>query len=282
MSMIIFKKVGQLSEYLSGERKSGRRIGFVPTMGALHNGHLSLIETAKKASDIVVCSIFVNPTQFNNPEDFKHYPITIEKDIEKLTIFKCDVLFLPSVEEIYPPDYPKKHFNLGPIEEILEGFYRPGHFQGVCQVVDRLLNIVEPHDLYLGQKDLQQCQVIHKLIQLTGKENSVHLNIVPTVREADGLAMSSRNLRLDDKERKLAVAIYQQLQWIKENLKTYPIETLTHQATQQLTKSGFAVDYISISNREDLKPDKDLSHPLAALAAATIGKIRLIDNLFLN
>lgn len=282
MSMIIFKKSGQLSVHLSNERKLGKQTGFVPTMGALHNGHLSLIEAAKQANDLVICSIFVNPTQFNNPDDFKHYPITIEKDIEQLVSSGCDILFLPTADEIYPTDYVKKHYDLGSLEETLEGAYRPGHFQGVCQVMDRLLHIISPHNLYLGQKDLQQCQVISKLIKILGKEDSIKLNIVPTIREADGLAMSSRNLRLNDQERKIAVSIYKELKWIKDHLNSYSLDSLTKQASDGLTKAGFSVDYVAIANRMDLKPATDLSQPLAVLAAASLGKIRLIDNLFLN
>jgi pantoate--beta-alanine ligase len=280
--MIIFKKAGQLSEYISLQKAAGKKAGFVPTMGALHKGHLSLIEAAKQANDLVICSIFVNPTQFNNPDDFKHYPITIEKDIELLVSSGCDVLFLPSVEEIYPTDYITKHYELGSIENTLEGSYRPGHFQGVCQVVDRLLHIVNPHNLYLGQKDLQQCQVISKLIKLLGKVDSIKLNIVSTIRESDGLAMSSRNLRLNDQERRMAVVLYKELQWIKDHLKSYPPDTLTQYASDHLKKAGFVVDYIAIANRTNLQPASDLSQPLAVLVAATIGKIRLIDNLFLN
>src|SRR4051812_36776015 len=137
--MIIFKNPDKLSEYIKQERAAGKRIGFVPTMGALHEGHLSLIDTAKKSSDLVVCSIFVNPSQFNNQEDFQHYPITIERDIELLIGAGCDLLLLPSVSAMYPPGHPKKHYELGQIETVLEGHYRPGHFQGVCQAVDRLL-----------------------------------------------------------------------------------------------------------------------------------------------
>ena len=160
--MIIFKQQEPLSKYIEDQKKQGRKVGFVPTMGALHDGHLSLVSEARSANDVVVCSIFINPTQFNNQDDFKYYPVTIEKDIEQLISAGCDILFLPTVEEVYPPTWSKKHFDLGPIENILEGFYRPGHFQGVCMVVHRLLDIVQPGRMYLGQKDYQQCMVIKK------------------------------------------------------------------------------------------------------------------------
>ncbi|RYZ29188.1 MAG: hypothetical protein EOO10_07130 [Chitinophagaceae bacterium] len=157
--MILFKQAGKLSHHLEIARKTAKKIGFVPTMGALHKGHLSLIESSKRENDITVCSIFVNPTQFNNAEDFKKYPITIEADIEKLLLAECDVLFQPSKEEIYPENFVTKHYDLRELENVLEGFYRPGHFQGVCQVMDRLLEIVQPDNLYLGAKDFQQWSI---------------------------------------------------------------------------------------------------------------------------
>src|SRR3982750_10748 len=168
--MIIFKSSDQISQHIIQQKKSGKKTGFVPTMGALHQGHLSLVECARKENDLTICSIFVNPTQFNNPEDFKLYPVTIEKDLEQLIIGGCDVLFMPSVSEMYPTGQVQKQYDLGAIENILEGYYRPGHFQGVCQIVDRMLGIVQPDNLYMGQKDFQQCMVIHKLLQLIGKD----------------------------------------------------------------------------------------------------------------
>jgi pantoate--beta-alanine ligase len=280
--MIIFKKAIQLTEYIQDQRRDGKRIGFVPTMGALHSGHLSLVASCKESNDIAVSSIFVNPTQFNNPEDFKHYPISTGSDIEQLVVRQCDVLFLPAVEEMYPKDFVKKHYELGDIEEKLEGFYRPGHFQGVCQAVDRLLAIVKPDTLYLGQKDYQQCMVIRKLLEVTGKDKEVELNIVSTVREADGLAMSSRNLRLDEQQRKLANSIYKELSIIKENLHQYSLDELKAKASIHLTRDGFEVDYVEIANAEDLSVATSASAKLVALAAATTGNVRLIDNILLN
>ncbi len=280
--MIIFKQAKQLSEHLEQQRKNDKKTGFVPTMGALHKGHVSLIEASKSANDITVCSIFINPTQFNNPEDFKHYPITIEKDIEHLITAGCDILFLPPVEQIYPPGYQKKQFNLGAIENRLEGFYRPGHFQGVCEVVDRMLEMVNPDNLYMGQKDFQQCMVVKKLLELTGKDKLVHLNIIPTMREADGLAMSSRNLRLNNEEKNTATAIYKELEFIKANFHSHPFDQLKQSAKAHLEKKGFVVDYVEIANRNDLAPAKNEEEPCVALIAASIGQIRLIDNLLLN
>jgi pantoate--beta-alanine ligase len=249
-------------------------------MGALHQGHLSLIRSALELNDLVVCSIFINPTQFNNSEDLRLYPVSIEKDIEQLLQAGCSILFLPAVEEIYPPGYHKKHYELGPVEHILEGHYRPGHFQGVAEVVDRLLDIVQPHNLYLGQKDFQQCIVIHKLIQLLGKTDQVHIHIVPTVREWDGLAMSSRNLRLTEDQRSRAAALFRELKNISGKFGQAPVTTLEAEARKNLEQQGFQVDYITITGADDLASHADGKK--VVLVAATIGSIRLIDNLLLN
>ena len=251
-------------------------------MGALHQGHLSLVAASKSACDITVCSIFVNPTQFNNSEDFKHYPVTIEKDLELLIAAGCDIVFLPSVEEIYPPGHSKKHYDLGDIENRLEGFYRPGHFQGVCQVVDRLLEIVSPDNLFMGQKDFQQCMVVRKLLELTKKDSTVHLTIIPTMREPDGLAMSSRNLRLSSEEKSIATSIYKELLLIKNSIQNQSFEVLKQSARAHLEKQGFTVDYAEIANQHDLSPAENLHESTVALIAASIGKVRLIDNLLLN
>ncbi|HWJ91964.1 MAG TPA: pantoate--beta-alanine ligase [Flavisolibacter sp.] len=278
--MIIFKKAVDLSNYIRQEKTSGQKIGFVPTMGALHKGHLTLVETARSSSNTTICSIFVNPTQFNNPDDFKHYPVTIENDIEQLVSAKCDALFLPSVEEIYPPGHIKKRYDLGSLETVLEGRYRPGHFQGVCEVVDRLLDITQPDHLYLGQKDFQQCMVISKLLELLGKDDQVRLTIVPTIREADGLALSSRNLRLDQEQRRKAPALYKALDFIRSHQGQMRLQELKDKARSQLEEKGFVVDYVEVASARDLSAPQ--SKPLVALVAATIGRIRLIDNLLLN
>lgn len=279
--MILFKQADRLSLFLAHCKQEEKTIGFVPTMGALHQGHLSLIQQANKATDITVCSIFINPTQFNNAEDFKKYPITLERDIEMLTANDCDVLFLPSKEEIYPAGYKAKFYDLGLLENMLEGQYRPGHFQGVCQVVDRLLEIVSPTFLYLGQKDFQQCKVIQKLMTLTGRQN-ISLVIAPTIREADGLAMSSRNLRLTAEQRRKAPALYQTLQRVKEEIRLKPQASATAEAAQSLTEKGFRVDYFEIREAATLLPATNLSNPAVALVAAFLDDIRLIDNLPLN
>jgi pantoate--beta-alanine ligase len=280
--MILFKAASDLSKHLVEQRKKGIQTGFVPTMGALHMGHLALIEASRKKAALTVCSIFVNPTQFNNPEDFKHYPITIEKDLEALEAAGCDVVFLPSVEEMYPRGHQTKHYDLGQIETVLEGHYRPGHFQGVCQVIDRFLEIVQPDHLFLGQKDFQQCMVVRKLIELLHLQDKIQLTIVPTLRESDGLAMSSRNLRLNEEQRKKAVQIYRELRIIEQKIGSESPIQLKENAKQHLQEQGFEVDYVEIVHPEDLSPAENGSRPLVALIAATIGPVRLIDNMILN
>jgi pantoate--beta-alanine ligase len=281
--MILFKRRNDLHKYLDAQRKSGLKTGFVPTMGALHQGHVSLIRKARDANDLTICSIFINPTQFNDPADFKKYPVTLENDIEKLEEAGCDILFLPSVEEIYPGGiHEKKQYDIGYLETILEGKYRPGHFQGVSTVVHLLLSIVQPDNLYLGQKDYQQCMVIKKLLELTGMD-TITIHISPTLRENDGLAMSSRNMRLDADARKQATAIYQSLTYIKEQLKPGDLGSIKKQAVTTLSEKGFKVDYIEIADAENLFiVDKwDGKQKLVALAAAYLGNVRLIDNLLL-
>ena len=278
--MIIFKQAPQLTTYLQTQKKSGKKIGFVPTMGALHQGHLQLIEHANVGNDLTVCSIFVNPTQFNNPEDFQKYPKTLDRDIELLIGAGCDVLFIPTKEEVYPANYTAPHYDLGYLEHVLEGQHRPGHFQGVCQVVDLLLNIVHPDNLYLGQKDYQQCMVLTRLLEIRGSQE--HINFVPTKRETDGLAMSSRNLRLNESQRELATAIYKVLKFLKENIQSQSIPDLQQAGRQQLEQKGFAVDYVAICNAETLQQAHSTTEPLIGLIAASLDTIRLIDNERLN
>lgn len=278
--MLIYKQAADLQHYLQKEREQKKTIGFVPTMGALHAGHLSLIQRSLAENNLTVCSIFVNPTQFNNPFDFQHYPITIEKDLELLLLAGCNVLFLPPVAEVYPLGYVQKHYPLGLIETVLEGAYRPGHFQGVCQVVDRLLELTNPHVLYLGQKDMQQCMVVRRLLEITGR--SLQLRIGATLRENDGLAMSSRNLRLSPANRQTAPLIYQCLQKVKAGVHNLPAEELEQTAQQQLAAAGFDVDYVAVRRMADLQPAETNNEPLVALVAASLDGIRLIDNMPLN
>lgn len=282
--MIIFKKKRDIQSYIGRQRALGKSIGFAPTMGALHEGHLFLIKSAKKENDIAVTSIFVNPTQFNDPKDFEKYPVTIEKDIELLETAGCDILFLPAVEEIYPAGEKRDdHYELGYLETVLEGKFRPGHFQGVCQVMFRLLSIIQSHHLYMGQKDYQQCMVIKRLLQIAGFRTELH--ICPTLREKEGLAMSSRNLRLTAEQKQNALAIYNALLFLKKEFRHKNFNDIKYQATQQLTEAGFSkIDYIELANADDLSllDAWDGHSPVVAVVAAFMGEIRLIDNMVLS
>jgi pantoate--beta-alanine ligase len=285
--MIIFKEIGALQTYLDLGRKKGRTIGFVPTMGALHKGHLSLIGRSKEECGLTVCSIFVNPTQFNDPADFEKYPVTTATDIRLLIKEGTGVLFLPSVEEMYPAGLRSvRHYKLGQLEKILEGAHRPGHFQGVCQVVHRLVDIVRPDKMFLGQKDYQQCMVLKKLMEILAAPTRIIIG--DTVREESGLALSSRNLRLSEEEKLHAATIYRALNYIKENISTKTFGELQQQATSLLLQDGFnKVDYIAIADANTLKLQNPRSKydgqaSLVALAAAFIGEVRLIDNLILR
>jgi len=282
LKMIVFKLTAEISEFLAKKKETGSTIGFVPTMGALHPGHISLINSSVAGNSLTVCSIFVNPTQFNDKKDFEHYPITLEQDIDMLEKAGCDVLFLPAVSEIYPNGTDTaKQYELGYLETILEGKYRPGHFQGVCAVVDRLLEIVQPHRLYLGQKDYQQCMVIRKMVELTGA--ATQIEIAPTLRADDGLALSSRNLRLNAEERAVAVKIYESLCFIKREIKNGNLQVLKLRAVNFLTEYGFKVDYVEIADATDLRltDQWDGRTKLVALIAATLDQVRLIDNMLL-
>jgi pantoate--beta-alanine ligase len=276
--MIIFKTAESLSAFIQKNKSTQKKIGFVPTMGALHQGHLSLIEASRRENDITVCSIFINPTQFNNSIDFEKYPVTIETDIDKLEARGCDVLFLPPVHEIYPPGFKLLLYELGYLETVLEGSYRPGHYQGVCQVVDRLLSIVTPHTLYLGQKDYQQCMVIRKMTECRNIATIIHIE--KTVREKDGLAMSSRNMRLNDTERKQALKIFETLSFMKASLKPGNIKHIKEEAYNFLSSSGFRVDYTEIAAASSLQliDQWDGNTPLVLLIAAYLNEVRLIDN----
>ncbi len=281
--MIVFKKIKELSSFIEQEKKKGKSIGFAPTMGALHDGHISLIINSSTSNRLTVSSIFVNPTQFNNANDFDKYPITIEKDIDLLEKNGCDILFMPTVKEMYPNGFVNPlRYNLGYLETVLEGKYRPGHFQGVCQVVHRLLSIVQPHNLYIGQKDYQQCMVIKKLIETT--HLNINVIIGSTVREPDGLAMSSRNMRLNNEERKKAVKISEVLFFIKKEIKSGYIEDLKERAVNYLSAQGIKVDYIAIATADTLEvlENWDGKCPIVALAAVYLNEVRLIDNMLLN
>lgn len=282
--MIIFKIASDLSKYILNKKLKNSTIGFVPTMGALHQGHISLIEKCKENSDISVCSIFVNPTQFNDVKDFEKYPITLENDIFLLEKAGCDILFLPSVNEIYIDEALKnKTYNLGFIETIFEGEHRPGHFNGVCMVVERLLNIVEPDYLFLGQKDYQQCIVIKKLINLM--KVNIAVIVCETERDDNGLAMSSRNKRLSDQSKMKANIIYESFVEVKQQVNESNAEELIQKAKHNLLQNGFEkIDYLSLANAETLEPINSYSKKIktVVVVAAFINGIRLIDNLKIN
>jgi pantoate--beta-alanine ligase len=283
--MIIFKKPADIQNFIKPSKLANKKIGFTPTMGALHAGHISLVEAAKKENDIVISSIFVNPTQFNDPEDFKKYPITLDKDIAMFESAGCNVLFIPTINDIYPGGTNNlRYYDLGYLETVLEGKFRPGHFQGVCQVVHRLLEIVMPDNLYLGQKDYQQCMVIKRLIQLVGLDSKIKVNICPTLREDDGLAMSSRNVRLSSDERKKATTISAALQFIKQNIKEENISPIKEKARQMLLEKDFKIDYAEIADANTLEiiENWDGKQKIVALVAAFLGNVRLIDNMVLN
>ncbi len=282
--MILFKKTADIRKWLDDQSLKDKLVGFVPTMGALHNGHLSLINASKKNAEITVCSIFVNPAQFNDQKDFEKYPITLEQDICMLENAGCDLLFLPSVTEVYPEGVPPLRYDLGKLEEIFEGAFRPGHFQGVCMVVHRLLEIIRPDQLFLGQKDYQQCMVIGKLIALTGMKDAIRVIVCPTLREEDGLAMSSRNLRLSAHERALSPLIFNSLSYVKEHLKPGSVAELKSEALKMLVAAGLKPDYLEIADVTSLDPVElwDGHQKLILLCAVWINEIRLIDNMIVN
>ena len=275
--MKTYHTIKQIQEYISLEKSQGKTIGFIPTMGALHDGHLSLVRAAKENNDIIVVSIFVNPIQFNNPDDLKKYPRTIERDSAMLEEESCDAIFYPSVEEMYPKAITKK-YDFGALENVLEGEFRPGHFNGVAVVVAKLFDIVRANQAFFGKKDFQQLAIIRKLVEI----DKIPIEIIAcdTKREEDGLAMSSRNIRLSAEERKQAPLIYQTLQMVKENKENKSPEELEALALN-LLEGVFKPEYFKIANGHSLQPISkwaDTDYPVA-LVAAFLGDVRLIDNL---
>jgi pantoate--beta-alanine ligase len=281
--MIVIRQPSLLKEYLIKKKHNNLTIGFVPTMGALHEGHKSLIQTSMAFCNITVCSVFVNPTQFNDPTDFSKYPQRHEEDIQLLENTGAHVVFMPPVSSIYPEGTSQlEHYDLGYLETILEGHYRPGHFQGVLQVMNRLLDMVSPNVLFMGQKDYQQCMVIQLLLQK--KQSQTRLQVCPTMREPDGLAMSSRNLRLTPQQRAIAPAIYASLIEIKNHLQPGDLSSLKNKSNDYLQEKGLKVEYFEIATADDLHSIKtwDGVVPLVALVAAFNGEVRLIDNMLLT
>jgi pantoate--beta-alanine ligase len=283
--MIIFKKEQDLRAYLEEQNKQGRVIGFIPTMGALHAGHRSLVMKAKESGALTVSSIFINPTQFNNKNDYEKYPIAREEDLALLIEAGCDVAFIPEIDDVYPEGTEKTaSYDFGYLDTILEGAHRPGHFKGVGQIVARLVDMVNPQFLYLGQKDYQQIMVIKRLLEQTGEADKVKIVVAPTVREADGLAMSSRNMRLTEPQRALAGVIYQCLVSIQTKQGSGNFPLVQKQCVDLLKDKGFEPEYVELADAEDLTllNDYKTEKPMVALIAAKLGEVRLIDNLVLN
>ncbi len=275
-----FSTIPALQQYLSQQQIAGKKIGFVPTMGALHNGHLSLIKMAQQQSDVVVCSIFVNPTQFNDPKDLEKYPRPIQADIAKLEAAGCDILFNPEVSEMYAGNE-HWHLNIGELENLLEGASRPGHYQGVTQVVSKLFNIVEPDKAFFGQKDYQQFLVINKMVELL--HMPVKLIMCPIEREADGLAMSSRNVHLTASDRQHALVLSQTLNSVKENFVSDNITGLKETAEQIIAaEPDVELFYFELADAETLHPATQLTEHVIALVAAKVGHTRLIDNMMIR
>jgi len=280
--MLIFKTKNDLNQYLLNRRRLGEKIGFVPTMGALHEGHLSLINLSKKDHETTVCSIFINPTQFTNTQDFEKYPITIERDIQLLRASGCQVLFLPEVSEMYPEGVQlKEKYELGSIEHRWEGEFRPGHFQGVCQIVEKLLLLVEPDTLFLGQKDFQQVAILKQMLQVKKDLQWIQIIAGPTLRETDGLAMSSRNLRLSPEERLQATSIYKGFQQVKLELSKgeKSLDNLCQNMEKLLLANGFSkVEYIAFVEPEQMVKIDKIQDKMVLIVAAHLGEVRLIDN----
>ncbi len=270
-----------LSQLLEPHRTERRQVAFVPTMGALHDGHLALVAHAKQLADVVVCSIFVNPTQFNDPKDLEKYPRPIEHDIKLLQLADCDILFHPSVDEMYGAGE-RWNLPLGHLEEVLEGLHRPGHFQGVTQILKKLFDAVQPDIACFGQKDFQQYKVVEYMVNQL--KLPLALELCPTVRESGGLAMSSRNVRLTDAGREQALQLYKTLQQTKADLHRKSLDSLCTDAIKTLEGSpGIDVEYFAIFHADNFTPANETSkeRPLVALAAIWVDGVRLIDNLFL-
>ncbi len=276
--MEIFESVYSIEQKITALKNSGKVIGFVPTMGALHQGHLSLIEIAGKASDVVVVSIFVNPTQFNNPDDLKRYPRDLQRDIDMLNNSACELLFVPTVKEIYPePD--QRVFEFGLLDKVMEGKFRPGHFNGVAQVVSRLFDIVKPHKAFFGEKDFQQLAVIREMV----RQLNYNIEIVacPIIRETDGLAMSSRNMLLSENKRKkapiIADSLFESFNFAAANdvekTKKFVIERIN-------ASSELEVEYFEIVDGNTLQSISNWNESdyVVGCIAVFAGEIRLIDN----
>lgn len=281
--MQVTTTIVEYKKIIEQEALKNHKIGFVATMGALHKGHISLINQAKQDCDLVVCSIFINPTQFNNPNDFATYPKTIDKDLALLEQANCDILFLPSVEEVFPKKKKLNSYSLDGLDVLFEGEKRPGHFNGVCNVVHRLFQILEPQKAYFGQKDFQQLAIIRHMT----KQLNLGVEIIgcKTAREANGLAKSSRNLLLSQKAKSDAGIIYSSMLEAKSELEKTEISKLILEAENKLKKiANSKIDYVSIAETSTLQPinKKKKGQKIVMLVAMFVEKVRLIDNLMLN
>lgn len=276
---IIGNKIA-LQQYIATAKKAGKKIGFVPTMGALHAGHLTLIQRAKAETDLVICSIFVNPTQFNDPKDLEKYPRPIATDQALLKSAHCDVLFLPEVAVMYPDDDPHWEIDLGELDKIWEGAHRPGHFQGVTQIVYKLFQLVAPNVAFFGQKDFQQVMVIQRMI--AEMHLSVQLDIVPTSRDENGLALSSRNARLSAAGIEKSYILSKALRHIQEHTGAKEVDVLIQEATELIQDIGdIKLEYLAICETKTLRPTTQIQNgkEYVVLIAAWVEGVRLIDNI---
>lgn len=271
----------EMERFITPLIEKGTSIGFVPTMGALHEGHLSLIRRAKAENQLTFCSVFVNPIQFNNPEDLDKYPRTLSTDAKLLEQVGCDVIFSPSAEEMYPQGTTEVlELDWGMLDKVMEGKFRPGHFKGVAIVVKKLFSIIHPTRAYFGKKDYQQLAVIRRMVE----QLQLPVAIIPcdTVREPDGLAMSSRNMRLTIAERQVAPVIYEVLCRVREKAGKIPVKELQEWAIKKIQEHpSIRVEYFEIGDKETLMPLENwsLKSRAVAFAAVFLGDVRLIDNL---
>lgn len=277
--MLIFKNTRNLQQHLSSLSRD-KQLGFVPTMGALHKGHLSLIEKSSEENDITVVSIFVNPTQFNSPDDLINYPRNLSQDLDLLKTANCEIAFTPTADDLYNDHIKSEKFDFDGLENQMEGKFRSNHFDGVGTVVKRLFEIVKPTNAYFGEKDFQQLQIIRKLVSKLQMNLKIHGCDI--YREADGLAMSSRNSRLNDLQRKDAPFIFKTLSKAKQLFKTKTNSEITHWVTNEFEKNNeLALEYFQIADEETLerKTDQDKNNQSRAFIAVNAGEIRLIDNI---
>lgn len=279
--MKIIRTLHDMTEFTSRQKGRGAAVGFVPTMGALHEGHMSLVERAVKENEVTVVSVFVNPVQFNNPDDFDKYPRNEEADFKKLAAAGVDAVFAPTAAEIYPDGLdPKKEYSLGTVAEVMEGKHRPGHFQGVARVLDILFSLVQPHRAYFGEKDFQQIAVVRNLV----KSEGLNLEIVacPIKRAPDGLALSSRNERLDEEQRKLAPEIYDALKYSVEYSRDHSVRATHDTVVERLDAvPGMKVEYFDIVDARTLQPVDEWEESNWIVGCITVfcGDVRLIDNI---